>query len=323
MAWICGPWECARWSWRRRFWNRLGRLVSHDPTHRCDNFLDVGIVEHGHAAAARRPYARIGGQKDRYHWSSDCRGQMRDAGIVADIGACAGEPASEVVEIVEAHGVLQWLFRTSGPLHRYTELFHQAPGDRPKLIDGPAFRNAAGKRVDHDEVLDRDLRHFDARNSFRRRRQRWKERERQMAHSLAEFRPVRAVPGVNGVEGFERGFDGRQASVLDYAHQVEARVGDGAGAIRKANQRQHCASGPNLGVIRAGSFERGQGKDHVADGARPDKKAPDHLILYKARALSRSTIRASSEARARVISPSRSMPVSAIARASLLVVVAI
>ena len=55
--------------------------------------------------------------------------------------------------------------------------------------------------MDRDEILDGGLRYCDARNSLRRRRQRGKERERQVSDSVAKFGPVRPVPGINRVEG--------------------------------------------------------------------------------------------------------------------------
>src|ERR1700733_15099451 len=176
--------------------------------------------------------------------------------------------------------------------------------------------------MDRDEILNGDLRRGDARNTFRWRRQRRKESKREMRHGRAEIGAVRSIPGINRIEGFERGFCRGPASAVNHAHQIEAGIGDGSGAVRKADQREQRAWRPDLGIVCARVFERRQGKNHVSDGARsnkktPNKKPPRHLSLYKARALSRSTMRASSEAHARMISPSRSMPVRAIASASL------
>ena len=103
----------------------------------------------------------------------------------------------------------------------------------------------------------------DARNPFRGRRQRGKERERKMADSVAKFGTVRSVPGIDGVERLQL----RNAGAFDHSDQIQASIGESAGAIGEADQGQQGARRPHFGVIGARSFERGERKDDVADRA--------------------------------------------------------
>jgi len=135
-----------------------------------------------------------------------------------------------------------------------------------------------------------------------------------MANCVAKFWLCRAVPGIDRVEGVELG----DACAFDYAQQVESCIGDGAGAIGEADQREHRARRPNLSVFGARCFEGGKRKDHIADRAGANEQTAHYFRPYSLRALSRSTIRASSTARSRVIWLSRSMPVSASPSASRL-----
>ena len=92
-----------------------------------------------------------------------------------------------------------------------------------------------------------------------------------MPDGIAKLGTVRTVPGIDGIKVFEL----RDAGTFDHADQVESGVGDGACAIGKANQRKHRARSPDFGVIGAGGFESGQGKNHIADGARTNEKSSD------------------------------------------------
>jgi hypothetical protein len=123
--------------------------------------------------------------------------------------------------------------------------------------------------VDDGEVLRRGRWNLDTRNAFPGRRQRGEKREREMADGVPKFGPVRSVPGIDGVESFQL----RDASAFDYAEQIQARIGDGSGAVGEADQRKQRARGPDFGIRRAGSFQSGKRKDHVADGAGTDEEA--------------------------------------------------
>lgn len=167
--------------------------------------------------------------------------------------------------------------------------------------------------MDDSKILNRRVRHINARNARARNRQRRKERERQMPHRISKLGPIGPVPGIDRVERFEL----RNLRALDHAHQVEPRVRDGPRSIRESQQRQHRPRGPDFRVIRARSFEFGQRENHIANRARTNQQPPqDYFKPYSLRALSRRTMRASSIARSRVISRSRIMPVSAIPSAS-------
>lgn len=138
-----------------------------------------------------------------------------------------------------------------------------------------------------------------------------------MSDGLAKLRAIGPVPGVDGIEGFEL----RSTSAFLNANEFDAGVDDRASAIGKANQWENRPRGPDFGVIGASRFERRQREYHVADRAGTNEQSP-HFNLYRARALSRKTMRASSDARSRLISLSRSIPVRAIASAWRLVVAA-
>ena len=92
-----------------------------------------------------------------------------------------------------------------------------------------------------------------------------------MAHSVSKLRTLRPVPGVDGIERFEV----RDAGVFHDAHQVQAGIRDSPRAIGEADQGEHRSRRPDFGVIGAGGFESGQGKNHIADGARTNEKSSD------------------------------------------------
>lgn len=140
------------------------------------------------------------------------------------------------------------------------------------------------------------------------------EGEGEMANCVTKVRARGAVPGINRVEGVEHG----NVGFFHDAQQVESCIGDGASAIGEADQREHRARNPDLGVIGARGFERGERQNHVADRSGANEQTPHYFKPYSLRALSRSTMRASSTARSRVIWVSRSMPVSASPSASRL-----
>jgi hypothetical protein len=139
-------------------------------------------------------------------------------------------------------------------------------------------------------------------------RQRGEKGEGQVAHHRAEFGALVAVPGVDRIETLNR----RRGSTVDNAHKIESRVGDGARTIGETNQWERGSRRPDFGVLGAGRLKRREREDYVADGAGANQQPPHYFRPYSLRALSRSTMRASPAARSRVISPSESMPVSAI-----------
>lgn len=117
------------------------------------------------------------------------------------------------------------------------------------------------------EVFDRRGWNFDARRRMSLQRERGEKRERQMTHGVAKFGAIRAVPGVNRIEGLECG----DFCVIDDADQVKAGVGDRADFVGETDQRHGGARDPDFGVIGAGAFEVGKRKDHVPDRARTDE----------------------------------------------------
>jgi hypothetical protein len=119
------------------------------------------------------------------------------------------------------------------------------------------------------EVLDGGLGHGDARRAFRGRRKRGEKRERKMAHSISKLRTMGPVPGIDGVERFQF----RDASAFHNSHQIQTSIGKSPGTIGEADQRQHRTRRPDFGVSRAGSLERGERKDNVADRAGANKQA--------------------------------------------------
>lgn len=77
------------------------------------------------------------------------------------------------------------------------------------------------------------------------------------------------VPGIDGVERFELWHPGP----FHDAHQIQAGIGESAGAVRKTYQGEHRTRSPDFGISSAGCLERGEGKDNVADRTRPNQKA--------------------------------------------------
>ena len=177
-------------------------------------------------------------------------------------------------------------FGSGAPLHRHIEARRNlaVPNDRPVLLA------ASGKGMDYGEIARLDRRQVDARHALRGNWQRGKKRERQVADRMAELRAIGPVPGINGIEGFEVG----HAGLVEHADQVQAGIGDGAGAVGKAEQRQHTARRPNLGVIGASGFEGGERKDAVANCARTNQQSalalPSH-ITHSGMTLSGTTSR--------------------------------
>jgi len=138
-----------------------------------------------------------------------------------------------------------------------------------EVLDRPALLQITCKRMDHREVFDRPGRDSNARDSLGGRRERGEERERKMLHGVAEFRTVRSVPGINGIERFKL----RDAGAFGDAHQIQRGVRKRPDPIGEADQGQHRARSPDFGIRGAGGFQSGERKNDVADRPRPDQKA--------------------------------------------------
>ena len=132
-----------------------------------------------------------------------------------------------------------------------------------EVFDRPTFLRIAGEGMNYGEVLPRSRRNRDAWDAFGGRRKRREEREGQMADCIAKLGTVRAIPGIDGIEAFQAG----DASAFDNAEQIEPGIGNRACAVGEADQGKHRAGNPDFGVIGTGGFERGQGQNHVANGA--------------------------------------------------------
>lgn len=117
--------------------------------------------------------------------------------------------------------------------------------------------------MDHGEILPRSRWNRNARDAFGGRRKRGEKRKGQMPHGLAKLGTVRSVPGIDGVERWQL----RDPGAFDDAQQVEAGIGDRAGAVSETDQREQRAGSPDFGVSGARGFESGQREDDIADGA--------------------------------------------------------
>src|SRR5579871_342008 len=99
-------------------------------------------------ATARGPDGWIGGAEDGDDGSAGRCGQVGDSGVIADVDARGSDPAGEVHQILETHGISE-LFRGSG-----------APGDRigqaPREVaigmDGPVFARASREGMNDSEI---------------------------------------------------------------------------------------------------------------------------------------------------------------------------
>lgn len=72
------------------------RALASDPR-RGDNLIDGGMLQNGHAGAAGSPDAWIAGQENSDDGRAHGRGQMGDAGIVADKDPSRRDPAGQVI----------------------------------------------------------------------------------------------------------------------------------------------------------------------------------------------------------------------------------
>ncbi len=83
------------------------------------------------------------------------------------------------------------------------------------------------------------------------------------------------VPGINGVERLKL----RHARPFHDSHQIQAGIGDSAGMVGKTDQGQHRTRSPDLGISGAGSLQRWEGKDNVADrtGANEEATTGDEI----------------------------------------------
>ncbi len=64
---------------------------------RRNHLRDRRVRKRRHARAAGSPHGGIGAQENGDDWRPDCRGEVRDAGIVADVNARRGEPTCQLV----------------------------------------------------------------------------------------------------------------------------------------------------------------------------------------------------------------------------------
>ena len=73
--------------------------------------------------AARGPDLGVGGAEERQNGRTDGGGQVRDAGIVADVQASSCQPAGQVIEIVDAYGAgKRGVVFAGAPFHRHHAL---------------------------------------------------------------------------------------------------------------------------------------------------------------------------------------------------------
>ena len=73
------------------------RVLAQARASRGDDFSDRGALQNRDARAAGSPDARIAGEEDGDDGRAHGGGQMRDAGVVADVDARRRDPASQVV----------------------------------------------------------------------------------------------------------------------------------------------------------------------------------------------------------------------------------
>jgi hypothetical protein len=123
--------------------------------------------------------------------------------------------------------------------------------------------------MDDREVFRARGRDGDSRDPFNGRRERGKKRERQITDGVTKFGTIRPVPGIDGIECCKL----RHAGVFDHAQQIQPRIGDSPGAIRKADQGKKGARGPDFGINGAGRFQGREGKDDVPDRAGANQQA--------------------------------------------------
>lgn len=160
--------------------------------------------------------------------------------------------------------MIKRFLRSGAPFDRRA----QASGNFAEIFERPAFFAAAGKRMDYSEVSGRRGRDRNPGDPLRWR-ERGEERDGKTTDGLAKVGTAGPVPGVDGIESFEFG----NAGGFDDAQKIEAGVGDGPGALGKADEGKHGTRGPDFGVSGAGRFECGQRQDDVADGAGSNEKA--------------------------------------------------
>ena len=128
--------------------------------------------------------------------------------------------------------------------------------------------------MNHGKIAHRRGRHGDSWDPLHGEGKRGKKDERQRTDGFAKFGVLSAVPGVDRVKAVERG----DLRAGQHANEIEARVGDGASAIRKADERKHSPRRPYFGVIRAGGLQFGQCEDAIADGAGTNQQAAVHYF---------------------------------------------
>jgi hypothetical protein len=122
--------------------------------------------------------------------------------------------------------------------------------------------------MDDGEVLLGRRWNDDLWDSLGGRRKCGKKRERQTAHSVSKLTTMGPIPGIDGVECLQV----PDAGTFHDTHQVQAGIGNCAGAVCKADQGKHRARGPYFGVHGAGGFHGRKRKNDVADSARTDQK---------------------------------------------------
>jgi len=73
------------------------RVLSQNRVSGSDNLTNIGTLQNSHVLSAGSPDARIAGQEDDDNGRPNGCGQMRDAGVVADVDARRRDPASQFV----------------------------------------------------------------------------------------------------------------------------------------------------------------------------------------------------------------------------------
>lgn len=104
-----------------------------------EHLIDAGLDEHAGMCGAGSPDGGIGAQENCQNRDADGGGEMRDAGIVADVEPGARKPACQLIEVIVADSVLESIFGSGNPLDRKAK----ARGDGAEVLERPIFSRAS------------------------------------------------------------------------------------------------------------------------------------------------------------------------------------
>ncbi len=83
-----------------------------------DHLIDRRIPDDDHTLSTRSPDSRVGSEEDRHHGRANSGREMSNAGIVPDVHTNAREPDRQLIQVNDAHRLIEYFLGAGAPSDR-------------------------------------------------------------------------------------------------------------------------------------------------------------------------------------------------------------